>query len=382
MRSGPLLAETRLAEFRPLGALGEPAYLAYARLTAALNGLGAADCARYFARPELDERRQTLAWHAPLEGPVRRWSALAPEERRAAAPRILAIKERLAGLAGAGGAGGAQDSFARLLRQAAVAPGPDHLFLVGDQPVLTAWGFEADATRFDTLAFAIPPAGLEAVAANPRRDWTWLKRWWWLPLALVLLLALLLGLWTWWQEWDGLTPKAERPIPPVSGQAPATTVETPPTVKRETPDPSAAGDEAAADGSAAEPPVSKPRSGEVLAIPERGIDFLEGTWRTESAIVDRRDGKPLVQTFTFNPTGEGEVVTRRGDGVECRGRARAERTPGGGLVIYGTEHAACSDGDFFVPFRLECAPGPGGLSDCRGVNADDGSGYEVVVRRL
>lgn len=376
MRSGPLLAETRLTEFRPLGALGEPAYLAYARLTAALESLGAADCARYFARPERDERRQSLAWHAPLEGPVRRWSALGPEEQGAAAPRILAIKQRLAQLAGASEAGGAQDSFARLLRQAAVAPGLDHLFLVGDQPVLTAWGFESDTTRFDTLVFANPAARAEAVAADPRRVWAWLWRWWWLPLALLLLLALLLGLWAWWPEWGGLTPKTERTHPPAASSeapaAPAATMETPP----------AASDGAAGAGSAAAPLASPSRSGEILTIPERGIDFLEGTWRTDSAIVDRRDGKPLVQTFTFNRTGEGEVRTRRSDGVECRGRARAERTPGGGVVIYGTERAACSDGDFFVPFRLECAPGAGGISDCRGVNADDGSGYEVGVRRL
>ena len=53
-RAGPLLAATRLDQFRPLGALGEPAYLAHARLCAALEGLGALDCARYFARPEPD----------------------------------------------------------------------------------------------------------------------------------------------------------------------------------------------------------------------------------------------------------------------------------------------------------------------------------------
>jgi hypothetical protein len=55
-RAGPLLAATRLDRFRPLGALGEPAYLAHARLCAAPEGLGAADCARYFARIAAERR--------------------------------------------------------------------------------------------------------------------------------------------------------------------------------------------------------------------------------------------------------------------------------------------------------------------------------------
>ncbi len=381
MRSGPLLLETRLAEFRPLGTLGEPAYLAYGRLTAALESLGAADCARYLARPELDHRRQMVAWHAAVEGPVRRWSMLGPEEQRAATPRILVIKDRLAELAASSDTGGAQESFARLLRRAVVAPGTDHLFLVGDQPVLTAWGFERETSRFDTLAFAPPLEQEEAVAVLWRRDWSWLWRWWWLPL--LLLLALFFALWRWWPDWSEPRARSERrERPAISEPAPAATVEEPAAGPRETPTPSVTEDEPVGAEPAVEPPISKPRSGEVLTIPEQGIDFLEGTWRTESAIVDRRDGRPLVQSFTFNGGGEGEVVTRRSDGVECRGRALAERTGDGGLVIYGTENAACSDGDFFVPFRLECAPGAGGLSDCRGVNADDGSSYDVVVRRL
>jgi hypothetical protein len=125
-----------------------------------------------------------------------------------------------------------------------------------------------------------------------------------------------------------------------------------------------------------------PRSGERLVLPERGVEFLEGTWRTESPLVDRRDGKPVVQTFTFDRSGWGEVVTRRSDRVACRARARAERTAGGGLIIYGVEQASCSNGDAYVRFRLECAPGVRGASECRGINADDGSDYGVVVRRL
>ncbi len=374
MRAGPLLAETRLAEFRPLGAMGEPVYLAHARLLAALEGLGAADCARYFARPEPDARGESLAWHASVDGPVRSWESLSEQERSAAEPRLLAIKQRLAEFCEAPQSTGAAQGFALLLRQAAISPGLEHLFLVGDQPVLTAWGFEAERTRFDTLMFAPHAIARSAgvASASPAADWAWLTRWWWAPLAIVLLLALIWSLWTWWPDREVLLAG--------SGRAP----------QHSSPEETARAAEHAAREPIADavpkdrtPPVAAPpRSGELLAIPEEGVEFLEGTWRTESALVDRRDGKPLVQTFTFGSSGWGEAVTRRSDGVECRGRARARRTPRGGLVIYGIEQSTCGDGDAFVPFRLECAPGENGVSDCRGVNADDGSSYDVVVRRL
>jgi hypothetical protein len=372
-RAGPLLAATRLDQFRPLGALGEPAYLAHARLCAALEGLGASDCARYFARPEPDRRGETISWHAAAEGTVRPWGGLSEQELRWAAPRLMAIKQRLQEVCAAREAHDPNDGLARLVRNACVSPGPEHLFLVEGQPVLTAWGFEAERSRFDTLRFSLPaeegPSARGTLAAA--RDGSWLRRWWWAPLALLLGVALLWLIVRWWPdgrvvEGVGSAPhlvdEAEKPrAPPASSAGPVPS--SPP-------------------ASAAAPPRAKPRSGEALSVPERGVDFLEGSWRTDSALVDRRDGKPLAQTFTFDRNGWGEVATRRSDGVECRGRARAYRTAEGKLVIYGIEPARCSDGDAFVPFRMECEAGQGAASECRGVNADDGSGYEVRVLRL
>jgi hypothetical protein len=364
-RSGPLLAETRLDRMRPLGRLGEPAYMAHGRIVASLEILGAEDCARYFARPELDRRGDTLAWHAGAEGPVRAWRGLSAGERSAAAPRLVAIRDRLARICAAREAADPADGLSRLLRIAAVSPGTEHLFLVGDQPVLAAWGFEGESARFDTLRFAPDPAPLAAPpqqAVPAARDWSWLTGWWWAPLALLTLLGVLWLLSSWWPDWSRPGPVGERvaaaPAAPLPEPAPA------------------------AQPPAAAAPHPPPRAGEVLSIPERGLEFLEGAWRTDSALVDRRDRKPVVQTFTFDRNGWGEVVTRRSDGVECRGRAQARRTPEGGLVIHGVELAVCTDGNAFVPFRLECGRGAGRVSDCHGINKDDGSTYEVVVRRL
>jgi hypothetical protein len=327
-RAGPLLAKTRLDEFRPLGSLGEPAYLAYPRLVAALEALGAEDCARYFARPEPDGRGETLSWHAPDDGPARLWTSLSEEEQRETAPRLLAIKEQLSQLCSVREAVAATDGIARLLRSAAVSPGPEHLYIVGERPVLTAWGFDREHGRFDTLSFALPPAEPEPrtpptpvqAAAAP---WLWLwpwPSWWWPALALPLLLLVLWFLWA-------LIPARELIATPDPTSRPTTVAAAPEATEASPP----------REPMLIHPARPAPKPGEQLVLP---------------------------------------------DGVTCRARARAERTADGGLIIYGVELAACSNGDSYVRFRLECAPGVRGASECRGVNGDDGSRYGAVVRRL
>ena len=104
------------------------------------------EAARYLARPEVDEATHSIGWHAPCEGPVRRWSQLSLEEQAAMATAFTNLQARLGNLAieleKAGAAGGAKENFGHALRLALRSPGLDYLFFVGDQPVLTAWGSE------------------------------------------------------------------------------------------------------------------------------------------------------------------------------------------------------------------------------------------------
>ena len=141
---------------------------------------------------------------------MRRLADLGDAERAAVEDKVRRLHEGLVGLAVSmeePTRSGAERNFARLLRHALTAPGEETLFVVDGKPVMTFWGFSADAALpgvFLPGAPAVPmaapvpgvaPAIPEAVMASapaaamnstgPRSAW-----WQWLLLALLLLLLL------------------------------------------------------------------------------------------------------------------------------------------------------------------------------------------------
>ncbi|MBU2092074.1 MAG: hypothetical protein KKB63_16065, partial [Alphaproteobacteria bacterium] len=201
--AGPLLRSSGMDEYRPLGALGQPAYLSHRKLVAALTPRLGPAAAQYLARPEIDEANRQVHWHAEIDGPVRRWADLPEEEQARFAPRVVEIRDGLLRfvdeLEAREGVTRAESGFAHLVRQAVRSPGAETLYLVGDTPVLTLWGFEGGSTSFDTLTFnpvgvrapaMAPVAPVAAAAVTASRPW-----WHWLLLALLALL--LLGLLFW-----------------------------------------------------------------------------------------------------------------------------------------------------------------------------------------
>ena len=102
---------------------------------------------------------------------------------------------------------GAERNFARLLRHALTAPGEETLYVVDGKPVMTFWGFTADAA-LPGVFLASPPVAPrptvrprpipEAVMASAPADAAAGTRsvWWqWLLLAVLLLLMLALLAW-------------------------------------------------------------------------------------------------------------------------------------------------------------------------------------------
>ena len=107
--------------------------------------------------------------------------------------------------------------------------------------------------------------------------------------------------------------------------------------------------------------------------------FVGGEWRSDKGLIDQVTKQPLQQAYRFDPKGDGEVVIRRPDGVECRAAAQA-RMQGGQLSINELGDPRCPDGRTFRRSTTECMRTPSGQTVCQGRNAD-GSTYRVGIER-
>jgi hypothetical protein len=107
--------------------------------------------------------------------------------------------------------------------------------------------------------------------------------------------------------------------------------------------------------------------------------FVGGEWRSDKGLIDQVTKQPLQQAYRFDPKGDGEVVIRRPDGVECRAAAQA-RMQGGQLSINELADPRCPDGRTFSRSKTECMRTPSGQTICQGRNVD-GSTYRVGIER-
>ena len=212
------LIGTTGAELRPLGVRGEPLHGTAAQLRRVVRRRLGDATADLLADPQLHDDGSTIDWYAGWTGDVRPLADLEPERRAQVLAQVdlgLTEIDRLGATLAA--AGGVDDAtlIGRTLRLAAQRPGDGFVFLVGDRPVVTCWGYEKDAAGLlpptppprlpesfqplpqrqpvlapdQTPQTPLPPAFAPAVIAAARPGVPWLR-----VLALALpLLALLLG---------------------------------------------------------------------------------------------------------------------------------------------------------------------------------------------
>ncbi len=206
---GPLLRSGHLAGFHPLGAVGNPVYLAAAQLRAAIGRRLGPELADTFAVPQRNEDGDTIDWYAPKAGRVVPWSAAAADERAAAEAQLREVRTRIEACAQAmeTEADPERQVFGRLLAHVTSFPDEGHIYLVDGRPVVTFWGF----VRGEAAVGSDPLVNLDLHAAPPvtppsqerRRGVPW---WAWL-LGLLALLAI---------AWFAL-----RAYPPVAVSIPA-----------------------------------------------------------------------------------------------------------------------------------------------------------------
>lgn len=214
MAAGPLLVSEPLQRYRALGLAGEPVWRAAGQLRAAIASRLSREHADLLALPEAEPSGRTIDWYAPFDGEVKRLGDLGEAEHREMLDRVHRLHAEIAGLATemeAADRSGAERNFARLLRHALTAPGEETLYVVDGRPVMTFWGFTADAALPGVFLPSLPPvvaprvatapplgrpeavmasAPALAAAEAPRTVW-----WQWLLLGVVLMLILALLAW-------------------------------------------------------------------------------------------------------------------------------------------------------------------------------------------
>lgn len=217
MAAGPLLVSEPLQRYRALGLAGDPVWRAAGQLRAAISSRLSREHADLLALPEAEPSGRTIDWYAPFDGEVKRLGDLGEAERREILDKVQRLHGEMAGLATQMEAverSTAERNFARLLRHALTAPGEETLYVVGGRPVMTFWGFAADAALPGVFLASPPPAVTSAVAprvappqlgrseavmasapaiaavAAPRTVW-----WQWLLLGALLMLILALLAW-------------------------------------------------------------------------------------------------------------------------------------------------------------------------------------------
>jgi hypothetical protein len=210
MAAGPLLVSEPLQRYRALGMAGDPVWRAAGQLRTAIAARLSRKHADLLAIPEVDPTGQRIDWYAPFEGEARKLSELSEAERAPLLDEVHRLHGEISGLADSMDApqrSGAERNFARLLRHALTAPGEDALYIVDGKPVMTFWGFSADAALPGVFLASPPTAPRPAVgartipeavfasapavvAAGTRSVW-----WQWLLLGMLLMLILALLAW-------------------------------------------------------------------------------------------------------------------------------------------------------------------------------------------
>ena len=255
MQTLPLITKRTLIDVK--GINGQPIFSYYQQLVSLLQrDVSDRNLAAFFAEPVVNAMRGEVAWVTKLEGPIRSFHELAPDEKLQVSSQInkkclqvRALAEKTGVNASTSSAYGAQALLAMLSTPDVLAS----IFMVGEQLVIAQWGcmpYGEKTGAFDldkqfSKAFA---PGAKVIAAENKAlaaavGATGANNWWrWLVLGLLTLL-LVVGLFhkQWLavitpgptlevendlrariaQLWDKIGDKAAACFPPVARATPA-----------------------------------------------------------------------------------------------------------------------------------------------------------------
>ena len=136
------IATTERGSFNAMRFQGILVTDSYAQLVSMLEKNLPRDRVLFFAEPVHESSGAATDWYTDAEGPLVPFNALPPEERERAGAGIAAIAADIRALAEQmqSSADPAKNIRGGILALALSYPGPEHLYVAGNQPVLTCWG--------------------------------------------------------------------------------------------------------------------------------------------------------------------------------------------------------------------------------------------------
>ena len=190
-----------VGEMQALGAFGRPVHSLYAQLRAVVETRLSPRHAGLFAEPVLHSADNRIDWYAPAGGAALRLSALPPDQAAAVLATLQQLAADLSSLSAelAASTSDSDQALGHLIGLALSTPDDSHIFVVGDQPVLTFWGFARRGGGVQTAPLygyggqaAQPAAAAPAIAATVAARGSALPWLMWSFAGLLLLIAVLL----------------------------------------------------------------------------------------------------------------------------------------------------------------------------------------------
>jgi hypothetical protein len=354
-----------------------------------------------FAEPSHSKDGGAIDWYTPVQGSARRLVDLPEEEQKTARAATVRMAQDISRVAAELKQSGIASQVTRgtILELALRYPDESCIYLVGEQPVFTCWGFgpgtpgvqPQDLTRLGQ-AFTAPqrpvpapapeqahqpvPPAQPATAQKTRGGFSLL---WLLPLLLLFPLFFLLT-----ASFGGKVPLISipgfdfklpaLPFPELPGVSPTlgeTSSAEAETLRAEIQDlekkvlerAELCRPETVAPGLVTEPKHEE----KALVIPEKPSDmnFLHGRWLCDRGLFNKADGQALVLLYEFDAKGKGTATVRQKGRKDCVGSAVASMNAQGVLIIE-VERQVCPDGRGYSAETIECSGSAASRAICRG----------------
>ncbi len=395
-----LVSTTKQGEYHPLAVQGLLVYENHYQLTEIIRQRLGLPYVLLFAEPVVDTQRNLIDWYCAVQGNPVSLTQMPQEKQDAVRREIATMAEALQELAQSLKQNPAQALAGELLTLATQYPDDAHIFLVGDQPVLTSWGFGPSTLGAQPQDLARVAQGVKSVqkiatltesaSAKPKNPTAQdepvvpvvpiapvakrgMSFWWLLPFLFFMLLLVLY-----------FTPLGTQlltclfPLPEVQEQKVPLEIEPTRLALLER---AALCEKPAAISGPAEPvpaPETPPVEPELpvepevpLVLPEvptSDMGFLAGLWRCNVELEDG-EGKTLAIEYFFNKEGVGYVGIQSADEI-CKADAFAQMEDKE-LVITTQEKIICPSGG--LPYsgqEIRCVQA-GDKTLCNGVNITD-----------